>query len=263
MAKLLRPIHANAGINAWYRKRLIKELDAMQRSIAASLLTVYRRRESEIVGDASPTMDIVKRFRENVRRWMKRWDTLSEWLSERFVGKAEKTTTGTLKEAFKAAGFTVKFNASKSLNTVTRALIEENVNLIKSIPQKYLTEVEGIVLRGVSNGRDVGFIAQELGKRYEITKRRAKMIARDQTDKAFQTIQRTRDAEIGVTEGIWVHLPGRYTSRKTHIAMNGKRFKLSGPDAGLYDSDVGHNVVPGECVNCRCVYRAIVPEFGD
>ena len=62
--------------------------------------------------------------------------------------------------------------------------------------------------------------------------------------------------ELGITEGIWVHVPGRYTSRKTHMAMNGKRFKLS---EGLYDSDVGKKVVPGECPFCRCVYRSVLP----
>ena len=245
----------------------------MHNSVCYWLEAVYKARESEIVGDnlphesviavdASPTMSLLERFREVSRRWLKRWNRLAGWLAERAVGKAKDTTDVSLKDAFKAAGFTVKFQPSRELNTVSRALIAENVNLIKNkMVRPYLADVEGIVLRGVSMGRNLKYIREELDKRYDITTKRANLIARDQLDKATQAIQRTRDKEIGITEGIWVHMPGQKTSRETHIAMNGKQFKLEGDDKGLYDSDVGRNVLPAECPACRCVYRAILPDL--
>lgn len=263
MPKVLRAIQPNAGVRAWYRKRLLKELDAMQRSVAYRLEAAYRKREDEIVGDASPARDLLAVFGASMQRWLRRWDALADWLGRRVVEKVDATTTTGMKEAFRAAGFSVKFDGTRSLNSVTQALIGENVSLIKSIARRYLTDVEGIVTRGVSMGRDLGYISEQLGKRYAITKRRAKFIARDQTDKATQAIQRTRDEKLGITEGIWVHLPGQKTSRETHIAMNGQRFKLSGPDAGLYDSAVGENVLPGFLPGCRCTYRRVLPEFGD
>ena len=263
MAKILRAIQPNAGVRAYYRMRLIKELDAMQRSIVYWLKAAYRSREEEIVGDASPANDVLAAFRENMRRWMKRWELMAGWLAPRIIARVDRTTTTSLKEAFKAAGFTVKFDNSRLMNSRTQALIAENVNLIKSISQHYLTQVEGIVMRGVSAGRDLGYISEALGKNYGVTKRRAAFIARDQVDKATQVIQRTHDEKLGITEGIWVHLPGMKTSRETHEAMNGQRFSLSGPDAGLYDSDVGENVLPGFLPGCRCTYRRVLPEFGD
>lgn len=263
MPKILRAIHPNAGVRAWYRKRIFKELEQMQRSIAYWLEAAYRRREDEIVGDASPARDLMAVFRSNMRRWMRRWDALADWLGRRVVEKVDASATIAMKEAFKAAGFTVKFDGSRRLNSVTQALIAENVSLIKSIPQQYLTDVEGIITRGVSMGRDLSYVTEELKKRYDITRRRAAFIARDQMDKATQAVQRARDEDLGITEAVWVHLPGQKSSRETHIAMHGKRFKLSGPDAGLYDSAMGYNVLPAELPNCRCVYRRILPEFGD
>lgn len=268
----IRSVSANAGVIAWYKRRLKKELDEMHHSVCYWLEAVYKARESEIVGDnlphesviaadASPTASLLERFREVSRRWLKRWNLLAGWLAKSAIGKAKSTTDVSLKNAFKAAGFTVKFQASRELNTVSRALIAENVNLIKKIPQQYLSDVEGIVLRGVSMGRNLKYIREELDKRYDITTKRANLIARDQLDKATQAIQRTRDKEIGITEGIWVHMPGQKTSRETHIAMNGKQFKLEGDDKGLYDSDVGRNVLPSECPACRCVYRAVLPDL--
>ena len=76
------------------------------------------------------------------------------------------------------------------MSDVARALFEENVNLIKSIPQHYFTEVTGLVQRSASMGRDVEFLADELHKRYEITRRRAEFIARDQSNKATEAIKR-------------------------------------------------------------------------
>lgn len=262
MPKTIRAISANAGVRAWYRKRLEREIKAMHESVCYWLEAAYKARESEIVGDASPARDILSRFAELSRRWLKRWNMLAGWLARRAVQKTASTTTVSMKEAFRAAGFTVKFKASRHLNSVTQALIAENVSLIKTIPSQYFSQIEGIVTRGVSMGRDLAYIREELAKRYAISYRRAALIARDQLDKATQAIQRTRDAELGITEGIWVHLPGQYSSRKTHIAMNGKRFKLEGPDAGLYDSDVDRKVLPAECVCCRCSYRRVLPDFG-
>ena len=262
MAKILRAIRPNAGIRAKYRRRLEKELDAMRDSVSYWLEAAYRQQENRIVGDASPVHAILSRFDRDMRRWLKRWDLLAAWLSKSFIGQGRRKVDSSLEQAYKAAGFTVKFQPARSLNTVTEALISWNVGLIKSIPRRYLEEVRGIVTSGVSMGRDLHYITEELNNRYDITRRRAAMIARDQSDKATTAILRTRDEQMGVTEGIWVHLPGAHSSRPTHKAMNGVKFKLS---EGLYDDAKGvkRYVLPAELPNCRCSYRRIIPEFGD
>jgi len=263
MAKISRAIKTNAGITAYYRKRLLKELDEMQRSVAYWLEAAYKRRESEIVGDASPARDLLAVFKSDMARWLKRWNWLSNWLARRVIDRIDTATIVAMRESFKAAGFSVKFDRSRLLNSVTEAYVSWNVGLIRKIGRQYLEDVRGIVMEGVGMGRDLHYITEQLHSRYEITRKRAAFIARDQTDKASQAIQRTHDEKIGITEGIWVHLPGMKTSRETHIAMNGKRFILSGADAGLYDSDVGRKVLPAELPGCRCTYRRVLPEFGD
>ena len=84
----------------------------------------------------------------------------------------------------------------------------------------------------------------------------ATSLAIDQTCRITQSILRANDAELGVTKGVWIHVPGQYTSRETHRALHGKTFDL---DVGLYDKDVGANVVPGELRFCRCIYRPVLP----
>lgn len=263
MPKTVRAVTTNAGVVAWYRARLRRELKAMHKSISYWIEAAYKAQEAEIVGDASPTTELLARFNALSHSWLKRWNVMGDWLARRAIDKTKKTTTVSMKEAFKAAGFTVKFDANKELDDISRALIKANVNLIKNkYVRPYLAEVETIILQGVTMGRNLGYIREELAKRYEITYKRAALIARDQLDKATQAIQRTNDAKIGITEGIWVHMPGQYSSRSTHKskAMNGKRFKLS---EGLYDPDpkVDRKILPGELVCCRCTYRRVLPDL--
>lgn len=261
MPVVLRAVRPNAGIRAMFRRRLEKELEEMRASISYWVLTAYRARESEIARDASPARDILDRFDKEARRWLRRWDWLAAWLGRRFVRRVGKTSASALRAAFRDAGFTVKFDNNRIVNAVTQSLIAENVNLIKSIPWDYLGKVREIITRGASMGNDVPYIAKELEKRYGLTKKRAKRIAWDQTNKANEAINNAWAKKFNIQEADWVHIPGVKTSRPTHKAMDGKRFMLS---EGLYDSEKGvrRKVKPGELPNCQCTCRYVIPEFG-
>lgn len=86
------------------------------------------------------------------------------------------------------------------MNDILQATIAENVGLIKSIHTAYFSEVQTIVMQGVKNGRDMNYIRKELVDRFRISERKAKLIARDQTNKAMQSISRARSLEAGIQE---------------------------------------------------------------
>ena len=259
MPKILRAIKPNAGIRAKYRKRLVSLLDEMQRSVVWWLRAEYRKQETRIAQD-SPASDLQDLLKRLFRYWTKRWRESAESFAREFVGSTRRRTEAGMRQALKDAGFTVRMDRSRAMSDVARALFEENVNLIKSIPQHYFTEVTGLVQRSASMGRDVEFLAGELPKQSELTRRRAEFISRDQSTTATAALQRAPEPEPGITEGIWVHVPGKKTSRHTHQLMNGKRFVIA---EGLYDSDVKRKVLCGELPGCQCTYRAVIPEFGD
>lgn len=257
--KTLRAVKPNVGVRAKYRRRLEGMIDDMQRSVVWWLRAAYRKEEDRIAQDASPASNLGKRLGSLFRYWMRRWQQKMDDYARDFVNESAGATRNGMKQALRDAGFTVRMDGSRVENDVVAALIRENVALIRSIPEQYFTEVTGLVMRSASRGRDVAFLEEELAKRYAITQRRAKLIARDQSNKASQAIQLTESRRLGITEGIWVHVPGKKSSRKTHMQMNGKRFRL---DEGLYDSAVGRAVMPAELVACNCTYRPIIPEFG-
>lgn len=260
MAKLLRAVHPNAGVRIAYQKRLDNLIAEMQRSVVWWVRAAYRRDEERIAQDASPARALQKVLARLFRYWMRRWTDAAERIAREFVASTRRRTTNSYQQAFRAAGFTVKFEPSRARNDVVQALIRENVDLIRSIPSQYFTQVNGLVMRSVTAGRDVGYLTDELEKRYAVTRRRAAFIARDQANKATEAIRRVEGERLGVKIGFWVHVPGKYTSRATHRAMNGKPFLIS---EGMYDPAVRRKVHCGELPGCQCTYRSFIPEFGD
>ena len=132
------------------------------------------------------------------------------------------------------------------------------MSLIKSIPQKYLSQVEQLVFRSITTGNGLKDLIPGLQKYKGVTYARAKTISLDQTRKAFQGMAAERVQRLGIKTAQWVHVPSNHP-RKTHEAMNGKIYKIG---EGLYDSREKRFVQPAELPNCRCMMRPII-DFSD
>lgn len=267
MAKTLRAIKPNPGIRTTYNRRLQTLVEQMHRSVLWWTRACYRQQERRIVHDhfgvamdESPWSALTSVLGFLFRYWMRKWTENATRIAEAMVLGARRKTRSSFLSAFKQAGMTVKMKPSRAMNDVVGALIAENVSLIKSIPSRYFDDITAMVQRHASQGKDLAALEEEIFNRYNVTQRRAKFIARDQSDKASEAIKRTECRDLGITEGIWVHVPGTKSARATHMRMNGKRFRL---DEGLYDADVKRKVLTGELPGCRCTYRAVIPDLGE
>lgn len=255
--KVLGAVHANVGIEIRYRRRLDAVIAAMSRAVAREIARAWREKPPEMAEDVSPAAwlrDVVGRLR---RTWEDRFAELAmgagKWVAKASQEHADRAFSAQLRKA----GFTVKFQMTRAANDILQASIAENVSLIKSIPSQYFTQVESIVTEGVRIGRDMHVIAQGLEHQLGVTKRRAALIARDQSNKASASILRARQLEVGITEAVWLHSAGGRKPRPAHVAMNGKKYDVV---KGAWDKDEGAWVHPGQLISCRCVSRAIVGE---
>ena len=267
-----RAIAPNAGLEAEYQRRLQKLVREMSRSVEYWLSAEYRRQEPRIElynappetvpdrcvpGDASPGSDLLDRLRKQTRRWIRAFNGQADAVADWFTRAALRSTDTQVKASLsELAGFTVQFRGSRALDTVLRSLIAENVALIRSIPSEYALEVEGLVMRSVRDGRDLGFLKKELQRRYEITERRARTIARDQSHKATQSFARERLRQNGITRATWVHMGGTTDPRLSHVRADGKEFDTA---KGL-EID-GEMIFPGQKINCRCRMRPVLASF--
>lgn len=134
------------------------------------------------------------------------------------------------------------YRAEPWLAEMQKIWVAENTRLIKSIPADELSDMEGIIRRGVLNGSSADTIKKQIQERYGVTERRAKLIAVDQVGKANSALTKQRQADAGIDGYIWRGvLDSR--ERQLHIDREGKRFKWSSPPSD------GH---PGQPIRCRC-----------
>lgn len=252
----LRPIRANAGIEAAYRKRLQALARAMAADILKRLKRAYRPAASRLGMDEDPIVTLRTVMRLWGRLWIKRFDDLSTEVAALFARRAQENLDATFRRRLKDAGFTVRFRPTERMTSAYRAVVAENVSLIRSIPRQFAKDVESAVWTSVMRGGAMHELSSEVRRRYGVTYRRAALIARDQNAKAKAVLENARRAELGITEAMWMHSSAGKQPRPTHVAMHGKRFKIA---EGMYDSDEGKWVQPGELINCRCTSRSILP----
>lgn len=252
--KTLRRTIPNAGTRAWYQKQLDQAVEDMHESVLYWLRAAYRN--TDLAQDANPATLMREAMRKLSSRWLKFFDQIADKLADRFVQRSLTGVETNLRTAFRDVGMTVEFKMTEAMRASSKAIVYENVNLIKSIPEQYLTQVETLVMQSVTRGRDLSTLSQELQKRLGVTKRRAALIARDQNNKATSALTAVRQKELGVTKGIWRHSHAGKEPRPEHVAADGKEFDL---DKGLFLE--GEWVLPGQAINCRCTWSPVIPGF--
>lgn len=249
----IRAVRPNAGLRKAYAGKLRSLVRQMAQDVAKELEGLYRKVEPRIAKDAkseSPAERLQKIIDRTRKKWEESTRDFAEDTADWFVRKTRDHVDRAQNSALRASGFEgfdLRFDKGQISQDAFDALVNANTSLIKSISSRYLQEVEGLVMRAVTDGRDVAGLKSELSKRYGITQRRADFIARDQCNKATEALCRANDLEVGVEQGEWIHVPGKHTSRETHKEMDGKKFDLK---KGLYDRDVGRYVLPGELPGC-------------
>lgn len=265
--KVLKPLFPNVGSEVAYRERLYKLIDEMHTSISYWMTAKYKANAPVIAMDELPlsafdesTPASVLRIVINklVRRWQKRFDNAASQLADYFAEDVEDRTEARMKRILKDGGISVPFRMSDAMKDISKATVNANVSLIKSIPQQYLRNVEGIVMRSVQTGRDLGQLSKDLQKQFGVTKRRAALIARDQNNKATSAFQRARQQELGITTAVWMHSHAGKVPRPSHVKMDGKSYDIN---KGMWDKDEGEWIFPGQLINCRCTSRSVVPGF--
>ena len=255
---MLRPVHANAGLSAEYKRRLTDLIDELYASVTHWVGAAYRNRSPELAQDASPAETMRAAIRKLTRRWTERFDEAAKKLGAWFTKATAQRSDAVLKKILKDAGISVDFQMTRAQNDVIRATLNQQVGLIRSIPQKFLGDVEGAVMRSVQTGRDIGGLTKEIQAIAGVSKRRAAFIAVDQNAKATASMTRARQIETGITTAVWRHSHGGVKPRKSHQEMDGKEYDIS---KGMWDKDEQAWILPGSLINCRCVALSVVKGF--
>lgn len=255
-SSVARSVHANIGVEMRYSRAMVNLIAEMSASAERWVTATYRKEPSKLAADAAPLAAMRRQLKELGARWIKRFNDSAPLIARAYLKGAFKHTDSAMRQALKDAGWAIKFEMTPAMKEAFTASLEENVGLIKSIPEQYLQQVQGVVMRSYTAGRDLHTMVKELRALYPKAAHRAVLISRDQSNKANAVVNRARQLELGVVEAVWMHSHAGVTPRPTHLANNGKRYKVA---EGWFDPAEGRYIFPGELINCRCTSRIVLP----
>lgn len=254
----LNPVRPPAGVEAYVRERMERELDAMHASIVYWLKAGWRKSDPiTVANDADPARALKDLLRKRGRMWGSKWRAMADALAEELSGRTRNHVDRALERMLRDNGVSIRFRMTASMRQTLNAGFQQQVELITNLGDQHIAAVEGYVMRSLQTGRDLQQLSDDLEDTLGVSRRKAEFIARDQTNKATATMARTRALELGCTEGEWLHSAGGKKPRPSHVAFSRKRYDLA---KGAYLE--GKWTWPGVEPNCRCVSRPILPTLG-
>ena len=176
--------------------------------------------------------------------------------------RTDKLNEAQVKKQLKAVGVK-KFKSEKN-KKIRGTFIRENVKLIGSIGPEHFDRIEHSIAEGFAAGRRSSAIAKDLRSINGVTKRRAALIARDQTASLNGFLTRDRHQENGITKFLWTTV-GDEGVRSSHEDLEGLEFgwkdgATSGnTPAGVTSApgDTGQGF-PGTPIQCRCYAEPVL-----
>lgn len=266
-----------------YRVELKGLVDKMLKDVSGHIVNAYRKNKDGFTFATDGAFsnindelqDLEKKYREIFTRQgeiaAKRMVMRQLKYSRSSFTKVMKKLMPTDEEIPTLAGSIIP----RDMEQVIKASIMENVSLIKSIESKYFEQITGSVARSMQAGGSIKQLRQEIFHYNGMTRRRADIIANDQTRKAYMSINLRNMSKAGIQKVEWVHSGGGYSVREYHYRKwDGVSGKDDGRPNGLngYIFDIDRPPViqeakgkqpevrgyPGQLVSCKCVLRAIV-----
>lgn len=245
------------GLELQYRKALKQLAEEMTEDILREAAELW---VGKTANDSMnfPKWFIVQMMKRIRAKWYNRFSLMEKELLPLLEERTDKRTQTQIERALAQYGFTFKFEPTGKQKLYARSFAIENAIATKTIPMSIAAQAQAVIFRAWEKGGDLKGLADNLERIGNYGRDKAELTARDQLSRLTQQMAMTNAKEAGVRKARWIHLPGLYSSRKTHIKFNGQIFNL---DDGLFDSDVGRLVKPGELKYCACQFRIIPPGF--
>lgn len=266
-------------VQQYYNAQLQSLVRLMAREVRENIIPVIKQERDDYRSmDAAPDPQYTRDTWSDLlldawRRTMERFFSESfqsqyERIAQRTVSMANAESTEAFVESVnKAVGVDIRPMMSESgMQDYINVANQQNVQLIRSVPEQYFGRIESIVLGGVRDGDAPTLITRRIQEATGVTQRQAKTIARDQTAKLTSEITERRQRQSGVKyyrsvdagdERVTGRPGGKYPNAK--ISCWGIARKDIGYGPGVYRWDKGASwggqtgLHPGRHhINCRC-----------
>lgn len=269
-AEIGKPLINSAAIQAKMHQQLRRVMVDMQRDVmrevkALMAVSVIDRQAAECGIRVAMDASLAERAASLIERMMAKWqpifDRAANLISGRMLDMTLAHSNRTLGASMEQIGKPVTLSVTPELAARMDAATLESVALIKRVPAQYLPNVQGDVMRSITTGRGLQDLIPALKAQNVSQKNWAENVARDQTRKAYATVNRTRMEESGVKKFKWVHSGGSNKPREYHMqqwpaGLNGGIFSFDDPP--IIDKRTGERGFPGQAVYCGCTMSPVI-----
>lgn len=253
------PLHYNAGLQKQYARTLELLTRPMTDDVRKSLISLFRQRGAKDYFIAQQAKIVIDGLHH---KWTTSFNLVANTVAEQMVNSQLDMSAILLRNSIKSIVPHLSLNTAivpDSLIPKIEAAVEENVGLIKSIPQQYLQKVQGDVMRSITTGEGLKSLKEDLLKYADQEERRALNIALDQTRKIYNIANAERMLELDLDRGEWLHSGGGLHPRKHHIAMNGMIFSLKDlPVISAPGELPVRKGLPGQEPFCGCTMAPVI-----
>lgn len=255
----------NYAVQSRYSSSLVSLVKQMTQQTQRELLRTLKRPDAKeyFAQDES----VASSSRVAVNKLRKKFTQLfaqkAKSLAEKMFIDNDKASSSSLHTSLKqlSGGLSLGTRVfTDKMQEIMTASIAENVSLIKSIPQQYFTDIEGAVMRSITTGNGLQDLVPFMNSHEGITIKRARLIAGDQSRKAFSNITASRLKTLGVDKYKWQHSSAAEESRPLHVQLSGTIQSLSDPPIIQYAKGKQREIrgKPGDLINCLCIMVPVV-----
>lgn len=260
------------------RKRSVpREPKLVVAQYARFIRNVLARIQREIAKEVVPALIAEQRINDE-KKQDNRWDALPTRIAKAF-GKLELRFAELIKDkdltrvsralGKRVAGLNKKqiFALLKKqlaitpkdlgLNELINQFVKVNTDLIKSLAGEQVNEIKALIEDPKNRGLRVEAISKKIQARFEVSKSKANLIARDQILKMNGKLTQVRQENAGVKQYVWTTVKDGDV-RKRHAQLEGTVQSWSRPPIVSKDGRREH---PGGDFQCRCIAFPIVPDF--
>ncbi|EBP0012912.1 hypothetical protein HX37_19350 [Salmonella enterica] len=255
----MRPPTPSKRAEVWYRDRLTEFIDGMVRAFTDEL-------GKPALTDApdTPPLSITSRLAAVMQRLASiSVSEVAARLSAGFVTRANlQNKEQTQRTFFQAFGIDLTgMLGDGAVKSAMEKAIIDNVDLITSIHTDFIHDIGEAVFASMKDGGRHENLIDLIKARGEVTRNRARFIARDQTSKLNADLTEARNVALGLDLYEWGGT-GDERERDSHFVLNGMLCKYSDPT--VYSDDGGKTWKkrstigafigkPGEDYQCRCL----------
>jgi len=185
-----------------YRRELLNIVGMIETAISGELVPAIKSRESEFKTDGVLT-DLTNILR-NTRARFGDLESLGTMIANRQAMGVNVMQSKRFNNLIsRGMGIDIPTTFTPKIATALESSVVKNVSLIKSIPEQYFGKIEQLIHENVTKGRTGGSLIADIVKLNGSTKKKAKLIARDQTAKLVSNLNKERQQQAGIIGYQW------------------------------------------------------------